>query len=495
MAEDVFKIFRDLELKAVGLDENTKKMQEGYFAAFRPIGLPIHRDDYANPYSPAGGNLAGDVPQTPAVDPKGAAPGTGSTNIDLTRAFAANVAKSQEAFVNTFALVDDKLVMGADWSVMPQASKVSDSWFAIINGANGINTGQELSDAMKKSLDDAKAKLADKDGNATPHYEKYIEKEGEYRSKVKAKNKAYADAFTDPMRLQAWPVVGKDYADEVDEALDRWTSLGFKHEIESALNLLSSQGIDPSLLLISRSKKRFQNSLVQIEGIGQIPYTFFSPKSWYDVDNDDGWTQYSKSDYESHSTYEASSTSAGGGVSAQIGLWSGGGSFKHEDTKANGSLSVKNLTIKFNYCTVDIRRPWLDTSLLNLKNWFMFGDYKKNMISDGTFHQVRPDAGEVTFLPAVVTSLILVKDVTIAWDDWESQWQEHTESNGGDVSVGVWCFTAKANYSHANTKRSFDCESTSEGLHIPGIQLLGYVSAINPASPALDSAPYMKKPA
>ena len=42
MAQDVFKILKDLELKAVGLDPETNKMQEGYFAPFRPIGLPIH---------------------------------------------------------------------------------------------------------------------------------------------------------------------------------------------------------------------------------------------------------------------------------------------------------------------------------------------------------------------------------------------------------------------------------------------------------------------
>ena len=66
---DVFKIFKDLELKAVGLDPNSNKMQEGYFAAFRSIGLPIHKEDYAHPYSPLGGNLAKDIPKTKAVDP------------------------------------------------------------------------------------------------------------------------------------------------------------------------------------------------------------------------------------------------------------------------------------------------------------------------------------------------------------------------------------------------------------------------------------------
>src|SRR4051812_8650952 len=34
MAQDVFKIFKDLEMKAVGLDPNSNQLQEGYFSAF-----------------------------------------------------------------------------------------------------------------------------------------------------------------------------------------------------------------------------------------------------------------------------------------------------------------------------------------------------------------------------------------------------------------------------------------------------------------------------
>jgi hypothetical protein len=48
------RFLKDLELKAVGLDPETNKMQEGYFSAFRSIGLPIHGEDNANPYSPVG---------------------------------------------------------------------------------------------------------------------------------------------------------------------------------------------------------------------------------------------------------------------------------------------------------------------------------------------------------------------------------------------------------------------------------------------------------
>src|SRR5262245_20852087 len=110
MPEDVFKILKDLELKIVGLDEQTKKMQEGYFTSFRTVGLPIHKDDFDNPFTPLGGNLDKDIPKSDPKDPKDA-PKTASSQMDEDKIFAAHIAKSQQNYLNTFLLTDDKLQM------------------------------------------------------------------------------------------------------------------------------------------------------------------------------------------------------------------------------------------------------------------------------------------------------------------------------------------------------------------------------------------------
>ena len=493
MAQDVFKMLKDLELKAVGLDEKTSQMQEGYFVAFRSIGLPIHKDDYSNPWSPLGVNLQKDIPKTDPADPKDA-PKTGSDKIDTTQAFAANIAKSQQSYLNTYVLVNNKLQMNNQYSVMPGSSKLADTWYAIMTGANGIPPTMELNEAMKQAYADATAKLMDKDGNVTPHYQAYMQYEDEYKSKVKSRNKAYSAAFTDPMKLQQWPQDGVPYQDDVDEAWNRWMALGFKIEIEKAIDTLAAQGTDPAIALIARAKKRFQNSLFEFSGYGQIPYTMLSPRTWYDADDDEGWNEYTSTDFHSESHYSASQTSYGGGGGFNVGLWSGGASFEHSDSQANGSFAMKNVKIKFNYAIVDIDRPWLDTSLLNLNNWFLVGDYKKNCISTGLMSQEKPGGGsEPTFLPSVVTSLILIKDVHISWDDWKSQWSAHTESNSGSASVGVWCFSAKAHYSHAKQSRDFSCDDSGEELVIPGIQVIGYVSQIMPPCPQRNSSDFEKK--
>lgn len=491
MAQDVFKILKDLELKAVGLDPATNKMQEGYYVAFRSVGLPIHKEDFANPFSPLGANLEKNIPQTPPADPAGA-PKTASSQIDENRIFTANIAKSMQSYLNTFLLTDDKLRMNNDYSVMPGSSKVSDSWYAIITGANGIPPKSELNETMKKSLEDAQAKLSDQDGNVTPHYTAYMNFEEQYKKKVRDYHKAYANAFTDPMKFQHWPNEGKLFHDDVDEAMDRWMALGFKIEIEKAISTLAAQGIDPAIVLIARAKKRFTNSLLEFMNVGQIPYTILLPNTWYDPDNDDGWNDYSSRDFHTESHYQKSSTSYGGGGGFNVGFWSASASFNKSKERESMNMQTQNLSIAFKYAVVDIKRPWLDTSLLNQKNWFLMGEYKKNCISSGTMAQELPQGMlEPTFLPSLVTSFILIKDLEIKWDDWKTDWKSRSESTSASASVGYGPFAVNGNYSHHNANRDFVADSDGEALKIRGIQLIGYVSAINPACPGVDSAQFL----
>jgi hypothetical protein len=491
---DVFKILKDLELRSVGLDPQTNTMQEGYYVAFRSVGLPIHKDDFDNPWSPLGLNLQKNIPPTDPTDPKDA-PKTASAQMDENRIFAANIAKSMQSYLNTFLLTDDKLRMNNQYSVMPGSSKVSDSWWAIITGANGIPTNSVINPALQKAYDDAQAKLIDQDGNPTPHYQAYMEREDDYKSKVRAWHKAYAAAFSDPMKLQNWPIDGVLYQDDADEAMDRWVSFGHKQEIENAIATLAAQGTDPAIALISRAKKRFINSLNEFQSVGEIPYTIMLPNSWYDPDNDDGWTEYSSNDFHAESHYQASSTAYGGGGGFNVGFWSASASFNHAESQSSLDMATNNLEVAFKYCAVDIKRPWLDTSLLNLKNWFLMGDYKKHCISDGTMAQELPQNSiEPTFLPSIVTSLILIKDLSIRWDDWKSHWDAHKSSTSASASVGWGPFAVNGHYSHHDEQRNFSADDEGESLKVPGIQLIGYVSTINPGSPAVDSAQFLTQP-
>lgn len=493
MALDVFKILKDLEARIVGIDPTTNKMQEGYFTAFRTVGLPVTADDYANPFTPLGGNLDKDIPKKDPSDPKDA-PTTASGTLTENQIFSAHIAKSQQSYLNTFLLVDDKLRMNNQYAVMPGAGKVSDAWWAIITGANGITTESNLSDAIKKSLAEAQAKLMDTDGNTTVHYQQYLQYEEKWKTKVKAWHRAYASALSDPLKLQTWPTDGVAYQDDADEAMDQWVGLGFKEEIDNAIAVLAAQGTDPAIALISRAKKRYINSLNEFGSVGELPYTLLLPSTWYDKDNDDGWFNYGSSDFHSELHYADSSTSYGGGGGFNVGFWRAGGSLEHVDSQASLDIKTNGLDISFSYCAVDIKRPWLVNDLLNLSNWFLVGDYKKGCISTGQMGQELPDPHvPQTFLPSVVTSLILIKNLRIKWDTAQTDWSTHMSSTEANVSVGWGPFAVNGNYKHHDQQRDFVGQWDGEYLTVEGVQILGYVSTINPLSPGVDSSKYEQK--
>jgi hypothetical protein len=256
---DVFKILRDLEMKAVGVDPQTQAMQEGYFVSFRNVGLPIRTEDYEKPWSPIGVNLNKPVAEKPPADPANADT-TASEQAD-TDAELQGISRAQRNYINTFLLTDRKLRMSNTYQVMPGASRLSDTWWAIMTGANGIPPKTDIKPELKAAYDKARAFLMDADENPTAKYQKYMDYRDKYRTAVKAYNRTYSAALTDPRKLGRFPNEGKIFQDDVDSAFDEWQGFGAKSEVERALATLAAQGTDPAIALIARCKRRWEAGL------------------------------------------------------------------------------------------------------------------------------------------------------------------------------------------------------------------------------------------
>ena len=54
-------------------------------------------------------------------------------------------------------------------------------------------------------------------------------------------NAAHQEAMNNPMKLQMWPVEGRTYHDDVDSAMNVWIALGYKYEVENAINTLRAE--------------------------------------------------------------------------------------------------------------------------------------------------------------------------------------------------------------------------------------------------------------
>lgn len=495
---DPFKILKDLELMATNLDADQMKQQEGYLVAWRS-GLPIRKEDFNDPWDPT----------TPAVvaaaaantDPKDAkTSGTKENGVDPTKEqvyadILKDLSRAERAFVNTFMLTTVKLEMNSQYRVMPGSSNVFDTWWAIVTGANGVPDELELTPEMQQAYDKAQSVLTTPDDEPTPAYLRYDKYSDEYNAATDAYTKAWTAAAMDPVLFAQFPMTGVPLRKNVDRAFDRWMGLGSKSKIEGALAVISAQGQDPSMALINRAKKNLESNLFEMPGVGLLPRTIIIPSTWADASVDDGWSTYTQSSFQHQTHITESSTSLQAGAGIEMGFWHAGGNLDSESQKTQMQIDTTDLEISFDFMVADVYSPVIKPNLLNLQNWFLYGDYDKNCISTGKLDQLLPaDGTEHVFMPSLITGLIFVRNFSLKWGNWKSSWDEKTKDLAAGGSVGYGPFAIKGQY--GNGTHSFDANTDNEavGLQVSGMQLIGYVSQIMPSSPSQSGSDHLQKP-
>ena len=126
------------------------------------------------------------------------------------------------------------------------------------------------------------------------------------------------------------------------------------------------------------------------------------------------------------------------------------------------NITTSKLDVAFEYCIVTLERPWLPSTLMLMRNWYL-PSYAKGDISNGTGPT---DPG---IMPAIVTGFVAVRNLAIS-----AQW------SGPDVtaiqsSVAVGPFTL--------TDRTYNASTGT--LSCPGVQIIGWFCASLPVLPPL----------
>jgi len=447
---DLQKVLADLEAKAVGVEPGTNHLRKSFFASFKEIGEPIRWDTYNDKFNPFGG--------MPAVDGD----------------------NGEEAYHNTFLLTNDKLRMEFNHSTEPGTSSISDTWASIVNAAT-----LDLSNVDSNDEIDAAFKVIEK--RITPEMEKKFDKaQEEYDNAVLELVKEYTIHTTEG-KVNVWPQLGRVYQRRVDEA-QRDLNIASR-EYNRIRAILESNGVDPAAFLIARAKQRFEKWSVQLGPMGDVPYTVVSPNDWANPEAK-GWSKYSKKTYNNSFNATNSKLNTKAKTSKR---WL----FKKLDVAADVSRAVEtqeiaseNFNAEFQYMVARVSRPWMDTSLLKAKNWYLRSDgehpYVANCVSEGTYGQ-HFDNKTNLFLPSVVTGLILVKDLKISFDKKNETIRKVVNDikGGGSFSLGLFKFQKSVDYH--KTKENKTETGEYEEISSDGIQLIGYVSEILPAGPFMDS--------
>lgn len=483
--KDVFKILAEMRRLVLGINDANPQGMKGMIASFMPSGEPVNPDDFKNPWKP---NMT-----SPTPPPAGG--GTADTSA---------IGKRYESLANTCTLVDRKLQFNELYQAIKTGASISQAWEIIITGANVMPLPPEQEEFQKKQRDKYLPRLRktikDEDGSEvdvdTKENKAYREYEKKYQKAVRDYTAQYMAAMATPATAQTWGVLGKTYVQDVNDAWDEWMSLGYKQFIEEARDNLAAMGTDAAAHMIAAAKKKFEAYQVATQGVIPVTtaYTELFPSNWAEIVPDGGWNTYHYDWQKQTTTTESESSSFSGSANISLGFWSFGANASYEKREEHDDMKLDGLSIDFSYAVVEINRPWLDTLLFDLGNWFLIGDYPKGSISTGRMNQVFPDTRADAWLPIIPQQMFVVKNLKISTTDIHNTFDALSSKISAGGGIGIGPFHLGGQYSHSKDSKKWMAEKTDEGLEIKGAQIMGWISNLVPLSPKIDAPKDKKEP-
>ena len=530
-----------------------KPLGGGYVYSMLPLGMPIDPQDFMNPWTPQGDTNIKDAVAAKAI-PTAPPPAAGAAPVDPATAppFVPDPeqARQMAAAFKTAVLCTNLLQVTSDGSYLeyPTGQHLDFAYNSIITAMQPVAPNEAPDPNVVAAITAARKVLflTNPDGTfttkQTPAYQNYNSNTIAYGQATRAFAEAYAAARSDPVQFQAWPVTSRTYQNAVDIAKDKLIADGGP-DVEAALDTLASKGNPIQAHMIAQAKELYDQWDLGLSGAvpAKMPYCMILPSGWADPDDKNGWEQltidsssYGHKDV-AHATQSSdyswmskrSSNSGGGGISFGFGMVGGSASTSSGSDKSNssaGALAVssfknqaKNLNISLWFALVDIERPWLMSDLFYMQGYYLLGD-KKNSISDGTIANQVANAKQ--HLPMIPKQMLLIKDVSISTSDWgdagdamramyrtndsDTETKSVSASGSGGICLGPIAFGGSASHSDSTATgqgasfaaqdRSGDFHATFDGetLHIPGAQIIAFLSDIVPASAPLDDPEFGK---
>lgn len=443
-------ILKQLEERAIGYSSEDFQIKDSFFVKFKQAWETIRSTDFENA--------------------KKDFFSSSSSNDDNESKLS-----SEMAYLKTFDLSDWVVDLNESKYVGEGTQKVSDTWRMIVEAAEVAKLEDEDNDERKTKYKEQLKKI---DRKAIREAEDVLE-----NAIIEFNEKLTEIVFNGGERgPQLWGQVGKIYKRRVRYAradLDIESD-----EYNDLISKIAALGEDPATFAINRAEERLEEYSSQLGAREAIPLSYMSPSDWYDP-KADGWKKISDLKTNESIKGVTKRNNVGLGLGINMGFWRLGPKIEVKTEKQETNKIADNLSIECEYLIPRVRRPWMDTSLLKTKNWYI-KNHLKHCISDGAAIQQDKDKSEM-FLPSVITGLILVKNVKIKWEKSTEETENLKKeiSIGGSFGYGLIQIVGKFKRGVEKTNQEVEIEENS--ITIKGIQLIGYVCKVLAASPNLDS--------
>jgi hypothetical protein len=523
-----------------------------------PTGIAVDPKMFANAWTPAGGDssssfsndgaFSAPTQSNAASTPAAAAPPAGPAGSVYPPPAAPDpqLEASIQAAYYTSQLVDQMLMVTQNGVATAWPDRnVSVEYYAILQGTQPADNAQP-SQAVVNAVAAAQnlLYLKDADGNFigyTPLYAAFRRNQTAWTTAVAAQASAYAQAMSDPVAGQQWPIVASKYANAVTQALNDYNSMG-RQQVQNALDTIATQGESAVTALVAMAHQMYSAFQLQLAGgvSANVPWSYISPISWWDYTDEsfgvlkvtgssksqDAKTRSGTGSFaNSWQAQQSNSESASGGFNVGIANASASGSHAGASNAAKTGASQytwtqhqdhsSSATVTFEYFIAQIERPWFFGDLFNIKGWYMVGQ-RANAISDGTVANQIGDKA-TALLPMLPKAFLIIRNVSITCDDWgdfattfngaaqATQAAGQSSSNSVAVSGGYLFMSGSAQAQNQQSSGAFGSQQTSSGfsftsdggkggtLQLLGSQIAGWIGQIQPAAPQVDD-PTLPKP-
>ena len=356
-------------------------------------------------------------------------------------------------------------------SVLPQVSlsddekqAMKDAWDILFNETKIIDapTG-----GVKQSIVDS------------PLYEKYKELAGIYDFAALEYKSVQLDAMfsTDPKAKAKWAVLGPAMEKSLIRLYDNYKAVGVV--IEKALATREAIGGRGPELYWTELRKQMDIHEVQTESGQKYLMTKYFPSKFWDETHAKNWMTFRFAHDEVHTIEENSDIKAGLGGGFGGGLWSISGSGNYSEQRTYFKSDTSNAGLTTDLMLVPLRRTWFDPVILLNRAWDWDRNINNSVISDGG----DPPTG---LMPAYITGMIVAKNVKITVDMTSTENASFASQLSVSTSAGWGPFSVRGNYSRNYSRKTHDFVSTSSGIEIPGMQIIGFTCQTVPKTPNPD---------
>jgi hypothetical protein len=269
----------------------------------------------------------------------------------------------------------------------------------------------------------------------------------------------------------------------VGDAKAEWESpsLGHKVEVEGAMERLRQLDARDGNAWWGLLRRRFD---AEVRGTHHRVAVFPGPGDWdkREAASSSTWTRVTfkageKIDENSLKSEEIKVSLHGknSGVSVDF-------DFSKVDREFASLFAKKDLEMTLDVKRVDISRPWLDDAVFTNTGWkFTPAAGTSSVVSYGDLKRNQQNR---VALPLVVTSFLLVKNLTIKASLTQDQLAEFKHAIDMEAAISAFGFTLSGGYHKMDAGKKAKSTVTQTGFTCPGLQIIGFVCSVPAKSPA-----------